>query len=310
MIIMPTQRGTAQFRQTLTTYAVGVSQDTKTALADFFAPRVPTGSGIGYYKAYSDKNDFQKYSTVRAVGGTATRIRLDAEDKTYNCAPNALEVAIDDVERERAGEAVNQLEEAKVRSLVISAALAREDRVLKKVRTGVTAASGLGVWSNAANDPIAELDQLIQEIADETGILPNAMALGLSTWRVLKNHPKVVGRRSGAATAVVGLRDLADMLLNPSIDIRIGMMSLDKNKFGKEKNAEVLIGADLFVFCRQDSPTVFDPSFCKTFSVGTSSVDAVRQYRDETCRSDIYAVDWSEDIQVVAPTACRRITLS
>ena len=54
----------------------------------------------------------------------------------------------------------------------------------------------------------------------------------------------------------------------------------------------------------------YDPSFAKTFSIGSNSVESVREYRAESNRSDILAVDWSEDVQVVSAACARRITLS
>jgi hypothetical protein len=36
----------------------------------------------------------------------------------------------------------------------------------------------------------------------------------------------------------------------------------------------------------------------------------VREYREERNRSDILAVDWTEDVKITALGLCRRITLS
>jgi len=58
---------------------------------------------IGHYKKFDDKNMYQAIETARAIGGTARRIEFDASDPTYNCKPNALEIAIDDSERDAAG---------------------------------------------------------------------------------------------------------------------------------------------------------------------------------------------------------------
>ncbi len=300
---------TSTYKETLKTYAFGVAQDVKTSLADFIAPRVPVGVASGQFKKFSDKNAFQVYDTQRALGGPATRMAFDGTDGVFNCRANALEVAIDDQERDQAGDAESALEEAKTRALVINAALAREAKVLALVKSGVSAADGKGVWSDAENDPIDEIDEQIEAIATATGLMPNRMVIGLGAWRVLKNHANVVKRLTGIKSSV-GLADFAAMLLNPQIEIRVGVLSKDSNKFGKAKSATNIVGGEVFLFTGNDNPTQYDPSFAKTFSIGSNSVESVRMYRAENNRSDILAVDWSEDVEVVSAACARRITLS
>lgn len=300
---------TSTYKETLKTYAFGVAQDVKTSLADFIAPRVPVGVANGQFKKFSDKNAFQVYDTQRALGGPATRMAFDGTDGVFNCRANALEVAIDDQERDQAGDAESALEEAKTRALVINAALAREAKVLALVKSGVSAASGKGVWSNAEKDPVDEIDEQIEAIATATGLMPNRMVIGLGAWRVLKNHANVVKRLTGLKSSV-GLADFAAMLLNPQIEIRVGVLSKDANKFGKDKSATNIVGGEVFLFTGNDNPTQYDPSFAKTFSIGANSVESVRMYRAENNRSDILAVDWSEDVEVVSAACARRITLS
>lgn len=304
------RRGTAQYKETLKAYAYGISQDISKSLADFIAPRVPVGVGSGFYKKFDDKNAFQIYKTARALGGPANRIKFEATDGQFNCKPNALEIPIDDSERDSAGDAQQNLEEAKTRTLVISGSTAREDQVLQLIKAKISAVDGKGVYSDATVDPILELDEQIEAIATATGAMPNAMIIGLGAWRVLKNHPKVLARRPGADVNTVDLGVLAGMLLNPQMEIRVGILSKDTTKFGKGKAATNIVGAEIFLFMRDENPTQYDPGFAKTFSIGANSVEDVYTYRDESSRSDILAVDWSEDIQVVSTAVARRITLA
>jgi len=43
---------------------------------------------------------------------------------------------------------------------------------------------------------------------------------------------------------------------------------------------------------------------------GRGGVDSVRMYRDDQARSDVLALDWSVDVQVVATGMVRRLTIS
>lgn len=300
--------GSSTYVETLKNYAFGVAQDAKTTLADFIAPRVPVGVASGKFKKFDDKNAFQLYDTARALGGTATRMEFVATDGNFNCSPNALEVAIDDQERDQAGSADSALEEAKTRTLVINAALAREKRVFDLVKAKVGAAA---TWdSSGDDDPIDVIDAQIEAIANATGMLPNRMVIGLGAWRAIKNHAEVLKRQAGVSNKGVTLDVLAGMLLNPAIDIRVGVMSYDASKTGKAASKSNVVGSEIFLFHGNDNPTQYDPGFAKTFSIGANSVEAVRMYREERCHSDILAVDWSEDVQVVSTACAKRISVS
>ena len=300
--------GTSTYIETLKNYAFGVAQDAKTTLADFIAPRVPVGVASGKFKKFDDKNAFQLYDTARALGGSATRMEFAATDGNFNCAPNALEVAIDDQERDQAGSADSALEEAKTRTLVINAALAREKRVFDLVKASVAASA---TWSSSGTaDPIDAIDEQIEAIATATGMLPNRMVIGLGAWRAIKNSAAVLKRQSGVSNRGVTLDVLAGMLLNPQVEIRVGVMAHDAFKPGKAASKSNVVGSEIFLFHGNDSPTQYDPGFAKTFSIGANSVEAVRMYREERCHSDILAVDWSEDVEVVSAACARRITVS
>lgn len=304
------RKGTYQHRATLKSYAFGVAQDLSGSIADFIAPRVSVGIASGFYKKFGDKNAFQVYQTARALGGPATRMQFEADDAQFNCRPNALEAPIDDHDREQAGDSASAMEEALTRDLVTNATIAREAKVVGLVKSAVTAEAGKGVWSSSSADPIAEIDEAIHDIAVATGMMPNRMVLGLGAWKVLKNHAAVLARRPGAEKATIDLGFFSSQLLNPQMEIKVGLLSMDQAKLGKAKSAVNVVGAEVFVFVGSANPTRYDPSFAKTFSIGGNSVEDVYTYRDDKCRSDILAVDWSEDVQVVSNLCAKRITLS
>jgi hypothetical protein len=301
---------TAAYNPTLTNYAQGLSQDLASATATFLAPIVEVPAGLGRYKQFDDKNAFQIYNTERALGGPATRIQFNATDPSFDCRPQALEVGIDDAEYDAAGDTgAGRMEESRVRTLVTSATLAHEDKVIQVAKT-ITAVAARGNWSNATIDPVTELDEQIEAIANACGMLPNRIVFGLGAWRVARNNPKVINRMPANAAVGVALQQFATMLLNPNIEIRVGVLAKDLSKFGATKNASNIIGAEVFLFVGQDTPSEYDPSFMKTFMTRSGGVDAVRSYRDESARSTIHAVDWSEDVKITGTAAVRRLTIS
>ena len=304
-------RAEASVNPTLTNYASGVLNDLQSATADFLAPQVQVPATIGQYKAYDNKNAFQTHDTARGVGGPARRIFMDVSEPTYNCLPQALEITIDDSERDAAG-TLNplDLEQAKVKTLVQSSVLSHEKHVITTVNAAVSATGGVGVWSNDANDPVDEIDAQIESIAKDTGQMPNAILMGMTAWRRFRQNAKVVAKQPGAALIGLNQGQASAMLINPATEIRLSTMAYDTTKQGKTRSNSFINGDDVYIFVRSATPTIYDPSALKTFAGGRGGVSAVREYRDESSRSDVYAVDWSRDVKVTSSISIKRITTS
>ena len=310
-------RSEASVNPTLTNYASGVLNDLQSATADFLAPQVQVPATIGQYKAYDNKNAFQIHDTSRGVGGPARRIFMDVSEPTFNCLPQALEITIDDSERDAAG-TLNplDLEQAKVKTLVQSSVLSHERHVITTVNAAVSANGDtvgggvMGTWSAAGTDPVVQIDYLIEAIAKATGQLPNSILMGMTAWRRFRNNAKVIEKQPGAALIGLNQGQASAMLINPSTDIRLSTMAYDTTKEGKTRSQAFVNGDDVYIFVRSASPTIYDPSALKTFAGGRGGVSAVREYREESSRSDIYAVDWSRDVKVTSAISIERITTS
>ncbi len=303
------KRSAASANPTLTNYAFGIAQDMRSALANFIAPEVEVPAGMGQFKSFSDKDAFQVYETARPMGGKPNRIQFLATDGTFNCKPQALEVTVDDEERRVAGEVDPiRLDESKIRTLISSCMLAREVRVFAKVNA-VTAVTNRGQWPDPDVDPIAELDEQILAIVTATGMMPNRLAIGIGAWNTLRNHPKVLARQPGAVVVGLTLPQLSAMLINPAIEIRVGIISKDTVKFGKDKSATNVMGAVAVPFIGSNSPTQFDPSWIKTFVPRYGGVDQVRTYRDEP-NLDVHLTEWGEDVQVTGTACAKRLVIT
>lgn len=302
--------GTATIDPLLTNYSQGIAQDTQSQDANFIAPRAPVVATVGRYKIYDAKNMFQAPETVRAMGGPAKRIKFESTDGTYNCDPNGLEITIDDDERNKAGDQQQRLEQNKVRTLITIANLAHANQVFTAARGALTAVPNFGVWSNGDNDPVDELDACIEAIHTDTAAMPNRMTLSLGVWRKIKQHPKVLNRIGTSRDRSLTLEQFAGLLLNPNIQIRLVLLAKDQAKWGNTENPTTITGADVLVYHASDNPTEYDLSFMKTFEGGTGGINAVYTYRDNSCRSDVFSVDWTVDPVVTCTVAGRKITVS
>lgn len=306
---MSSLRANANYNGRLSNYAAGLAQDMRSALAEFIFPTVRVPQASGQYKKFDDKNAFQSYDTSRALGNQPNRIKLESTDPFYNCKPQALQVTVDDAEKDAAGAEVGLLEEAKIKTLLSATTLSHEDKCFSILKAGVTAVASVGVWSTATNDPVAEIDAQIEAIATQTGVMPNRIVFGIGAWRVFRNHALVRSRQPGAELIGLTASQAVSMMLNPAIELKVGILSKDTTKFGATKNATNIVGAEVFLFYASPNPTIYDPSFGKNFTTLRGSVDAVMTHREEPVL-DVHSVMWSEDPQVVSTALVRRLTIT
>lgn len=304
-------RSTATANPILTNFAVGLMPDLQRALANRIAPKVQVGSTIGHYKRYDAKNAFASYDTARAIGGATRRIEFNADDPTYNCQPQGLSIAIDDAERDAAGDADPLLlEQAKTRTLVSNAVIGHEVKVFAAVVAGLAATANLGVFSDPVVDPVAEIDSQIRTIAIATGLMPNNIIFDLIAWEAFRSNPKVKARQPGAELIGLTTIQAANLFINPAIQISVGTLPKDQNKAGLAASNATIFANEVFIFYSSPSPDTYDASFMKTFVGGRGGIEAVETFRDEDCQSDVVRVRWSEDIQVTSLVAAKRITVS
>jgi len=308
-VLFNAARTQGSMNQTLTNFAVGIQPDSASELAEFIAPVVPTGAQNGQYKEFNSADAFQTYNTARAVGGPSTRIEFSADDKFFNCKPQGLEIAVDDSERDPNATPL-AIERAKIRTLVINTNTGHEAKVFDAIKKVKAAVGGVGEFSDDAVDPVDEIDTQIEGILSDTGLMPNRMVIGVGAWKILKNHPLVRARMSDNQKEGVTITQFASMLLNPSIEIKVGIMGFKATKPGKAGGNTNIVGSEVFIFIASANPTQYDPSFAKTFMVDSTPIDSVTEYRDDKCHSDMFQTNWSEDIKVVSTKCARRITVS
>jgi hypothetical protein len=312
--------GAAAINYTLTAYAQGLANDIMAAqeIANAICPIVPVTGAAGGFKKFSDRNSFSVYNTQRGIGGTAKRILFDAADGNFNCEPQALEVTVDQHERDLAdagGNPVAQqlLDQGKIRALVNSTALSHVDKIITFVNANVTAEADRGAWSNDDVDPIDQLDEQLDNLTTDVGSSQFInLVLSTSSWRVLRNHKKVKARCSGVQVGGITREQLASILMIP-VNVVIGSASKLTSKEGQtvaKGSKSRIVGSNAYLTYSVPSPTPYDPSALKCFTTGSGNVEAVRTYQDPSGRFDVHAVDWSEDIQLVSALAIRRLAIS
>jgi hypothetical protein len=267
----------------------------------------------GQYKSFNDANAFTVYQTERALGGDAKRIAFSATDAWFNCKPQALEVTIDQAERDASGNsplATQVLEEGKIKALLNSKTISHDKKVLDFIVSSLTPVSDRGNWTNVDIDPIDQLDEQLDEMSLAVGSLEDfRMALSVTSWRVLRNHPKVKARCTGVQVGGISLKQLQEILIFP-VEVRLGVLASTGVKAPATGTKTRLIGANVILTYAMAEPTVYDPSGFKTFTIANGYVDGVRTWTDQSGRFDVHAVDWSEDLKQTSTEASRRLVIT
>ena len=300
---------TSTVRQDLTDYAFGVAQDEAKvlALANALAPVVETGSTLVQYNTFNTDNAFQVYNARRGLSGKAQRMAFGASSANADLSANALEIPMDDEERKRGNANVQVLEYAKTKSLVLSGYLSHCREVVLTAQAGIAATAAVGNWSSANIDPVDELDAQIEALARYG--MPNRIVMDIGAWRIAKNNPLTKKRFTGGKGFT--LADFAAQLLNPNIQIELTDVGFNTYGFDNTTGGKrAMLGTEVWVFHTSVSPSQYDPSFMKTFATRASLFDGVWTYRDDSCRSDIYCLDWTSKPVVVSTELARRLSIT
>lgn len=309
---------TAAINYVLTQYAQGFANDflRTQEVAQALCPVVTVSGAAGGYKIFSDENSFRVYSTQRGLGGRAKRIEFSATDGSFNCEPQALEVTIDDHERALSAAGGNPLaaeldDQGKVKALINSVLSSHVNKVVEFVLANTTAVANRGNWSNEAIDPIDQLDEQLDALSMDVGSVSFInLVLSTSAWRALRNHPKVKARCSGVQVGGISREQLGGLLMFP-VNVVIGATSKLTSGIGQTtKTKGNIVGANAIMTYSMPNPTPYDPSAFKLFTTGSGMISAVRTMRDDLARSDVYAIDWSEDIKQTSTLAVKRLAIT
>jgi hypothetical protein len=302
---MPSRLAALAAKTTIRQYAQGAAQEATAPVADFLAPTVEVSSDTGYFKKYTEKSRFRVPDTRRAIGGRATELGFDASDATYNCKPNALDVPIDQLEKDASDEAgENLLQEASDLGAEVGG-LSHEKTVVDLAVTTLTPGVA-NIDFAAGTDVIDQLDQrliAIVKAAQYGSLMGVGLLFGPTFFRRLKNHPSIKGRFPIGKKEIVNptVEDILSLFIFKP-EARLSAMVYDKAPEGKAADIDFILDDKLIVFARKQNPTRRDPSFMKTFRRRGAWM-APRVYSRDDGRVEVAALDWSEDVQVTNSAA-------
>jgi hypothetical protein len=330
--ISPGASSSATINYTLTDLAIGHMNDLSStyAYAERLCPTVYVPGSVGRYKKFDDVNSFQIYGTGRAMGADPTRIEFAAEDEYYHCAPQGLEVTVDEEERNLAGadNAVAQqlLDEGKIKAVTNAAVLSYAFNRTNYVLNAVAPIANRGNFSNPNIDPIDQIDEQLDVLQLACGSSDNIkITMDVSAWRAIRANPLAKRRIIGVQMGMPTIPQFRDTLLFPC-DIMVagisyvaapgtgpaggGSATVNTPGGGEFAAKSRLLSGNILIHFSAPNPTIYDPSAFKSFVTGTSNVQAVRSYMAPNGLYGGHIIHWSEDIEQTSAIAMRRLQMS
>jgi hypothetical protein len=298
------------YNPTLTNYAIGVSTAIKDkCVAAWIAPWFVTGATHGKYKKWDSKNSTIVVDTVRPIGGDAKQLGFSASDLNFDCMPHALDGGIDEWEVKGLDAGmVSKMRQRRIASILAVSYRSHDKFVIDTALANVAATANLGQWSDAAVDPVSEIDSQIVAINTATGgLMPNRGVISLAVWQKIKNHPKILQRLKGIKASSLTLEDFSAMLVQP-VEFKLSTLNYDTAKPGATENQTAILGSEVLIWYSEPMLNEEDFSAMKTFSPTDSGIDQVRT--GQGLRREIIAVDWGCDVKVTCSASMRRITVT
>lgn len=294
----------------LTNFAHGIAPDLTKPLAELMAPQCVAPAGFGHFVKFDDDEAFRWADMRRARGGDIAMIEMPSNSGKFSCDPFALGIPIDVDEKRAVGDAgMSQLRESKTRTLMSREAVSREKRVFDAYDAATTALAGLGVWTNAAKDPIDELDGMISDLATATGSSDINLVVSLSALRQIRKHPKVRGLFPGSSAGInVNAGVLAGLLIMP-VNLKIASMPIAMEKSGKTASKVLIGGGKIYAFVSAANPSPYDPSAFKTFTTTQGQVRGIASYQKPPFVEVLY-MDYSEEILLTGAQCVSRIDVT
>lgn len=302
----------------LTNLSVARLQDPSKFVARRVFPNVPVAKKSDIVPTYSAADFHRAEMTRRGPGSKSARSDYRVTTTTtYNCTNWSLEKAVDDQTRANS--------DAPFRPDQDAAAYLTQQLLLRQevqfgasfFTTGIWTGSTTGTdlttgtytaWDDVTSTPIEDITTEMGYVESKTGFLPNKLVVNRKVWNRLKNHPDIVDRIKGGATAgspalvtrqaVASLLELDEILVGAAIQNSAQENLTESSGYIFSNNGALLCYA-------APAPGLMIESAGYTFSWtgmgGNNAGLMVDTYRDESVKSDIHRIEAAWDEVALSP---------
>lgn len=297
----------------LTNVSISYQQEQTNFIADRAFPIVPVEKQSDLYpefdRADQNRNSMQKRAPGTESAGDGFRVSTNP----YYCDVFALHKDIDDQTRRNA-DSVWNLDSAATRFLEGKSLIRREidfandfmtTGVWTTVLTGVAATPGANQalqWNDGNSTPIEDVRAMRSAMNLLTGYKANKLVLGELVYNQLLDHPDIIGRISGGASAnqpAIVQRNLLAQLLELEEILVMGSIYNTAKEGQAVSHSRIGGGKSALLLYTPATPSLMTPSAGYTFAwrgyLGGASAQAIYRFRMDAIKSDRIEIEASYD---------------
>lgn len=239
-------------------------------IADMLFPIVPVNKQSGYYQEYSREDALRvPASTDRSPGTEAKKITRSVGSGTYYAKNYALKIGVTAEDKANMNPMnMQKLYDGRTQFLLGKLYLDWEVRIANQITSGTNVGSYGAVssaWADMENsNPMSDIFQAIDIVADMSGVKPNSIVFGEKAWREFRRNDHVrgliLGRDKGGIVGKEAAKDLFEM-------DRILVGGAMSNAANEQQAASIARVWDeiCLVYYAPMSPSIDDPSFGYSF---------------------------------------------
>lgn len=256
---------------------VAIDHRPQEMIADLLCPIVGTPNISGQIPIFNVADKRRTENDHRAPGTEARRIHRNVSSDSFLCINHAL---MTDVPIESLNNAdpiyVQKLFNGGAEYLKDILMLNWEVRVANQVNSTSNVGSSAAVsssWTDLSNsDPLTDMNTVIDNVQDTTGVRPNRVTFGLTAWRNFRRNNTVrnliFGTNNGGG--YVSRQQVADLL---EIEhVLVGGAYQNTAAEGQSESLSKVWNNNVLVSYAPNNPSIYDPSYMYAFRWSTAGI--------------------------------------
>lgn len=283
------------FSEPLTAFSVGYKEPEKLdELVEFLAPSIPVSRRFEYKKANEKEGFLSETDDLRTIGSSFKRVEYSGESIQGKTLNKGLTIRIDhdnimepDWQERTVQILIQRLYRNELRRIIQIIDQAANETLLN--------------WNDTAN-PDLDLQKILAQATDESGIRPNRLIFGEEAWLQRQRIYELKNSSLGLHNAILGKTELAQKLLVKEIHTIHARYQSDKAK-------ERFIDNCIYAYFAQNGLNKDEPSNLKRFVTPAFNGGKFGVYLEEHAKYTDISVEHYSHIAVTSPLGIKKITL-
>jgi len=278
-------------------------------IADMIMPVVNVGKQSDLYAVFSRADRLRRQNTNRAPGTEARKVVESVGSGTYYAPNYALKAAVTIEDRANADPIYQNLQaEGKTMLVMDHLMLDYEIRVASQVTSTSNVGSSSAVssgWTGSGADPLADINQGIDNVHYSNGVRPNKVTFGIEAWNSFRRHSTVrnliFGTNNGGGypnTAQVA------QLLNVD-EVQVAGAFRNTGGEGLAESLSSIWGESVLIHYSPKTPMKDRPSFAYSFrwaAPGLPNMQVERHPYNSKTKSEEVEVGYYQDEVITGNT--------